>query len=200
MIKVVLFDFDGVIVDTFAFCHRIANMRAPVDEEDYRSRFEGNINDALKNIRPSSTPEFRFFDHYTPELMACCAHPDVIRAIKELAETRVLIIISSTISQPIADFLEQNGIKNAFREILGNDVEKSKVKKIKDALERYGIAPSEAVFVTDTLGDIKEADACGVQSIAVTWGYHPRETLERGHPYRIIESPDEIIPAIRSLE
>lgn len=199
-LKVILFDFDGVIVDTFAFCHRIANMRSPVAEEDYRARFEGNINDALKKVDRSRSPSFDFFGHYVPELMLCKPKEELADAIKTLARDHALIIISSTTTPPITEFLALHGLNDCFKEILGNDVEKSKVKKIQGVLDRYGITPSETVFVTDTLGDIWEAEACGVKSIAVSWGYHPVETLEKGNPYKVIHRPDELLDAIASME
>lgn len=42
--KVILFDFDGVIVDTFSLCYRIIKTRDAITEDAYRARFEGNIN------------------------------------------------------------------------------------------------------------------------------------------------------------
>jgi phosphoglycolate phosphatase len=199
-LKIILFDFDGVIVDTFTFCHRIANMRSPVSEEEYRSRFEGNINEAVKKTDRGGGPRFDFFGHYTPELMLCRPNSELAGVIKTLARDHDLIIVSSTATAPIAEFLKLHGLMDCFKEILGNDVEKSKVKKIRGVLERYGIEPGETVFVTDTLGDIGEAEACGVRSIAVSWGYHPAETLERGKPMKILEHPRELVEAVESLE
>lgn len=198
--NVLLFDFDGVIVDSFDFCYRIIHAREGITKDEYRARFEGNINDApkKKNIDPNAKP-FDFFGLYTEELMNTQPHEEVVYIIRELAKTRTLIIISSTISDPIRRFLEKHQLASAFKEILGNDVEKSKVKKIHDVLERYHLLPSETVFVTDTLGDIREARICGVESIAVTWGYHPTETLKKGNPLKIVDHPNEIIETIRSL-
>ena len=199
--NVLLFDFDGVIADTFSFCYRIMQARDGISEDEYRARFEGNINDAPK--KPLQNPlakPFDFFGQYHPELMACQPNEEMVKVVKELARTHTLIIISSTISSSIIQFLEMQGLATFFKEVLGNDVEKSKVKKISGVLERYHIAPTETVFITDTLGDIKEARACGVASIAVTWGYHPVETLEKGSPYKIIDHPNKIIEVIQSME
>ena len=199
--KVILFDFDGVIVDTFSFCYRIMNSRDPLSEDAYRAKFEGNINDALK--KPVQNPQakpFDFFGQYNPELMVRQPNEEMVKVIKELARSHTLIIISSTISSSISQFLEMQGLADAFKEILGNDVEKSKVKKINDVLQRYGIKPTETVFITDTLGDIKEANVCGVKSIAVTWGYHRSTTLEKGSPYRIIVHPNMIIETIQMMK
>jgi phosphoglycolate phosphatase len=200
--KIILFDFDGVIADTFAFCYNIANSRDALTHDEYRARFEGNINETSKKVSQSTsrTAPFDFFAHYTPELMKCPPNGDVVKVIQELARNYPLIIISSTITPSIVSFLEMHGLKDAFKEILGNDIEKSKVKKIQGVIQKYGIKPSETVFITDTLGDIKEAKECGVRSIAVTWGFHPIETLEKGEPHKIISRPEEIIEAVKSME
>lgn len=199
--KVILFDFDGVIADTFAFCHKIIHARDGVTEDEYRARFEGNINDALRKATPNpSAKPFDFFSQYTPELLTCQPNKDVVEVVKELAHDHTLIIVSSTISSSIKEFLELQNLTTEFAEILGNDVEKSKVKKINAVLQRYEVKPSETIFITDTLGDIKEARACGVQSIAVTWGYHPEKTLLKGNPFKIIQHPNQIIKSIREME
>lgn len=200
--NVILFDFDGVIVDSFSFCYRIIHTRDDITEEEYRTRFEGNINDAPKKPaqNTASTTPFDFFGQYTKELLLQQPHQEIIPVIQKLAQNHTLIIISSTISSPIASFLELHNLKHYFKEILGNDVEKSKVKKIQDVLQRYNIQPSETILITDTLGDIREASQCGVKSIAVTWGFHSKETLEKGQPHQIINHPNEIIKDIGSYE
>ncbi|MBP6945327.1 HAD family hydrolase [Patescibacteria group bacterium] len=200
--NVILFDFDGVIVDSFSFCYRIIHTRDGITEDEYRARFEGNINDAPKKLVQSatSTTPFDFFEQYTKELLTQQPNQEIVPVIQKLAQAHTLIIISSTISPPIASFLELHNLKQYFKEILGNDVEKSKVKKIQDVLQRYNLQPSETVLITDTLGDIREANQCGVKSIAVTWGFHPVETLEKGQPYQIINTPIEIIDAIKSAD
>ncbi len=200
--NVILFDFDGVIVDSFSFCYRIIQTRDGITEDEYRARFEGNINDAPKKPvqAAASTTPFDFFGQYTKELLAQQPNQEIVPVIHKLAQDHTLIIISSTISPPIASFLELHNLKECFKEILGNDIEKSKVKKIQDVLRRYRIQPSETVLITDTLGDIKEANQCGVKSVAVTWGFHSKETLAKGQPHQIINHPNEIIKAIESYE
>ncbi len=47
--NIVIFDFDGVIADTFEFCFDIMlSFENGLTKDDYKSRFEGNIFDALK--------------------------------------------------------------------------------------------------------------------------------------------------------
>ncbi|MBU2567028.1 HAD hydrolase-like protein [Patescibacteria group bacterium] len=199
--KIILFDFDGVIVDTYKFCYRIINSRDNLSETEYRARFEGNVNNTPKQkmtVNKSTNP-FDFVGQYTSELMPCKPNLDLAKVIKKLATNHTLIIISSTVSSAISEYLKLHNLSQYFTEILGNDIEKSKVKKIQDVLSRYDILPTNTVLITDTLGDIKEARECGVQSIAVTWGYHELRTLQKGNPYKIISNPSEIIDVINAL-
>jgi phosphoglycolate phosphatase len=196
-VKIIVFDFDGVIADTFSFCYRIINERDSITPAEYRSRFEGNINTAPKAPGRSGAA-FDFFSRYTPELMASQPDEKMVSVIRILAREHTLIIVSSTITSAISAFLDLHGLRNVFAEILGNDVDRSKVKKLRDVIRRYDIDPSETIFITDTLGDIREATECGVRSIAVTWGYHSAETLQKGEPYQIVDIPSKLLETVEA--
>ena len=71
-------------------------------------------------------------------------------------------------------------------------MEISKVIKINGLLKKYGHDPKDALFITDTLGDIRDGTACGVATIGVTWGNHDRETLKKGEPYAIVDTVPEL--------
>ncbi len=117
----------------------------------------------------------------------------MLDVIKSLTENYPLIIVSSTITSPIREYMEGHRATSYFKEIMGNDVHKSKVEKIKMIFDKYGVGPNNCVFITDTLGDIREAEKTGVKSIAVTWGFHDKETLARGNPITIVDKPEELL-------
>ena len=48
------------------------------------------------------------------------------------------------------------------------------------------------IFITDTLGDIREAAQVAIPAIGVTWGFHPRARLEKGNPLVIVDTPKEL--------
>jgi HAD superfamily hydrolase (TIGR01549 family) len=187
--KIIVFDFDGVIVNTFALCYEIRNAHYPLSQDSYREKFEGNINDSIKKVKQ---PILNFFEQYTPSLMKCGPIEGMPDLIKKLSEKYNLIIVSSTISSSIKSFLESFNLDIYFKEILGNDIEHSKVKKLQMVLEKYQVSSKDVIFITDTLGDIKEGKVCNIESIAVTWGYHPAETLAKGNPYSIVSDPKEL--------
>ena len=195
--KLVIFDFDGVLVDTLFVGHSVTKeVNENISVDEYKSFFEGNINDSIgKKINPH--PDFfGRYDDYAREIKV----PDILKEIiKELAQKYTLVIVSSTGTSSIKKILERENVLQKFETILGNDVETSKVKKIKMILDKYNALPKDAVFITDTLGDILEGEKCGVKAIAVTWGFHDRKTLEKGNPVAIIDDPRDLVGTIENV-
>jgi len=188
--KVVIFDFDGVIVDTFDFCYQITKINNPkLTSDEYRTYFEGNINDAKKVEKT----DFDFFAHYTPRLQKKEPIEEISDVIKKLSEKYTLVIVSSTITPPITEFLKKHNLLEYFSDILGNDIAKSKMVKIQMVLDKHNINAKDCVFVTDTLGDIKEADNMNVRSIAVLWGYHDMDTLKHKGVFCFSETARDIV-------
>jgi phosphoglycolate phosphatase len=202
--KFILFDFDGVIVDSFSVAFKVQKLICPHMTEDvYRKRFEGNINDWETPINVHSEGcrhDIDFFKEYVPLMEKDVQiFPGMSEIITELEKEYSLIVISSTITSPIQAFLERHNLAESFLQIMGNDVHKSKVEKIKMVFEKYNITSKDCVFITDTLGDMREAEKVQVKSIAVTWGFHELDTLRRGMPIAIVQSPKEIIDAVSGL-
>lgn len=204
--KLLMFDFDGVIADTFEMCWRINNLfRAePLTPDEYREFFKGNIyssNDDFQKLAEKVPVDTPFFLKYAEEIGNAPVFPGMIDATRHLSDLAEIgsIIISSTVNPPIASYLAQHGIDDCFLKLLGADVEKSKVKKIRAALDEFNVAPIDAVFITDTLGDIREAAKVDVRSVAVSWGYHGRPLLEEGEPHAIADTPDELEAIIQDL-
>lgn len=200
MKRTLLFDFDGVIVDSFAPAFEASKMICPhTTEEDYQRFFEGNINDAV-NIPVVHTEDCRrdidFFEAYIPKMQHVPLVGGMDEVIKTLAEAYRLVIISSTISAPIRELLERFHLEKYFDQFLGNDIHQRKTEKIQMIFDQYAHHPSECVFITDTLGDLREAKEKGVGAIAVSWGFHSRETLQKESPFRIVDTPKELIDAV----
>lgn len=201
--NLVFFDFDGVIVNTYDMSFDIARILNPqlgsaLNDEKYRRYFEGNIHEEIAKEKLRQKNDVTdFFSEYDRRLHAHHRPGDMMdTVIRELASRYALFVISSTPTAIIKKFFAAHELESCFKGILGSDVHTSKTKKIERVLAERHAAPGDCVFITDTLGDIREAEAAGVQSIAVTWGYHPRETLERGKPIAIAEDPRELVSCI----
>jgi phosphoglycolate phosphatase len=86
-----------------------------------------------------------------------------------------------------------------FSFLYGYETHKLKTHKFKKVLNDFNIREDECIFITDTLGDILEANEVGIDTIAVDFGYHERERLEKGKPKKIISSFNELIDTIKNI-
>ena len=198
----IMFDFDGVIADTldFSFTASEVAQGKSLTMEQYRAMFHGNIFDSVevveqrkregKTNKPSANDVF--FQHYIPKLMERPPIDAVLDVLDGVSSQHFVAMISSTINEPLRDYVQRYGLAHHFKLILGGDTHTSKVVKIKMAKELYGVDDKDCLFITDTLGDIREASKAEVQSIGVTWGFHLREELEQGSPLAIVETPAEL--------
>ncbi|MAG12942.1 hypothetical protein CL630_03995 [bacterium] len=197
----ILFDFDGVIADSFHPAFETQKMVCPhLSEENYRKRFEGNINDWEDPINVHTEDcrhDIDFFEEYIPRMKdEVQIVPRMREVIIELEKEYTLVVISSTITSPIQEFLSSHELDSHFAWIMGNDVHQSKVEKIKMVFEKYNITSKDCVFITDTLGDMREAEKMSVGTIGVTWGFHVPETLKQGNPFRLVDSPKTLPMAV----
>jgi len=198
--KIIFFDFDGVIADSFEMAFGVNKMvtkETRMKKDDYRSLFDGNINDWKKTSSLSKQEKDRidkeFFEIYDPLMKKIKIIPGIKNVLKKFSKDYLLIIISSTISSPIREFMDRYGLSSFFDVIMGNDVHNSKSKKISIVFNKYNVRCDDCIFITDTLGDIKEATRKGVQSIGVTWGFQKRKNLLKGKPFSIAKKPEDLL-------
>ncbi len=197
-LRTIVYDFDGVIADNGDFLYALAQEADPqITDDDFVAHHDGNV---YEEPRIRFTPESAqtFFAEYGKRLNPshiAAALPTVTRLSKQYQQ----FIISSGAETNIHAVLREAGITNCFAAIYGYDTHTSKVAKFKLLKERFGIDYEETVFITDTLGDIKEGNELGIKVIAETFGVHPRERLEQGAPYAICDTWDEIEAEISKL-
>lgn len=203
--QVLLFDFDGVIADSFEIAFEINKIIDPniVTESDYQKLFDGNINDWPQNSPYTYTKEEikrikdDFFARYIPQMKKVKTVSGIKEVITELEKKYTLLIISSTIISPIRDFLKRNNILQYFDDIVGsNFINANKTERIKLVFKKYGVEAKDCVFITDTLGDMREAASAGVSSIGVAWGFQDKEKLLKGNPFLIADKPENLSPII----
>lgn len=197
MEKLIIFDFDGVIIDSFSLAYEINRRTIPtLTEEEYRRRFEGNINATMKAYNFNTDREKEYFKEYGECLNLRKLVPGMKEAVSTLSKKYPMVIVSSTTTEIIQKYLFCHQLEACFANILGNDVDHSKVEKFKIVFEKFDISPEKCLFITDTLGDIKEAAEVLLPTLAVTWGFHTRSTLEKGKTLALINSPEDLLKKI----
>lgn len=69
---------------------------------------------------------------------------------------------------------------------------KFKVEKFRHVYSAHSPREDECTFVTETLGDILEANAVLIPAIAVDFEYHDREILSKGRPFQIVSNAQKL--------
>jgi phosphoglycolate phosphatase-like HAD superfamily hydrolase len=88
--------------------------------------------------------------------------------------------------------LEHSGIRDFFDFVATAEFSKDKTEKFEMIKKKYHVSDQDILFITDALGDVKEAKLAAVPTIAVTWGVHD-------HTYFNKESYDNLIGVVHSI-
>ena len=197
-----LFDFDGVLADSLdlyseAVARCLERIGTPIvkSKEDYLVLFDGNFYESMA----ARGVDLAAFAQAAREILpgidydAMKPFAGLIPVLDALRKNHYLAVISSNGYRTIRAMLTRFGFDPYFREIFGSDFHFSKKEKIDHALEKYGIPREKAFYIGDTVGDILEAQAAGVLSVAVTWGWHDRERLVAVHPDFVVDAPEGLL-------
>jgi phosphoglycolate phosphatase len=197
-----IFDFDGVIVDSLGLYENSVNVcleamgQPPIrDREEFLSLFDDNFYEAIAR-RGVDVREFtKISAAVAPTLSyeSVTVFPGLVPVLKKLKAGKRFVIISSNSSRAIRLILQRDGLEHCFDDVLGYEFMFSKREKIVHALREFGTDGERSYYIGDTSGDIKEARSAGVKTIGVTWGWHPRERLEKAGPDYLIDAPEELL-------
>jgi pyrophosphatase PpaX len=210
MIKTVLFDLDGTIVNTNELIvqsflhslegqtpslvtrdHIIPNMGRPLIEQmvDFSGREE--VADLIDKYR-----SFNLSKH--DELVT--EFPHVRTVIAELHANGIKIgIVTSKIRQTTSMGLKLAGLDTFISSIVTiEDVAKAKPdpEGIFRALRELNGKPEETIMVGDSHYDIEAAQNAGVGAIGVGWSWKGRSYLEQYHPDYVIDDMRELLPIV----
>lgn len=199
--KAIIFDFDGVIADTFQFHreHLKKYLGVSFSVKEYQDWQRGNVfnldnvDEKKKLVSEKLVEYFKLIekDHFKVKSFV-----GINEVVKKLSENFLLFMVTSSSIVNINNFLVKENLASCFVEILGVEFHKSKSFKFKYILENYNLKKEEVLFVTDTSGDIFEANEVGINSVAVTWGFHTREILAESSPKFYVKKPVEILKVV----
>jgi phosphoglycolate phosphatase len=197
---VILFDFDGVVADSFevffrefkAVCSEM-HFRRLNSERAFLKLFEGNL---LRELLKKGFPVWRLkrlLRRFEPRIreanLKVEPFDDMPVILNELAAAYPVYVITSNVSETVEAFLRRFEVEG-IRDILGADKEASKVKKIRLIAARH---PEHApYYIGDTKGDMLEARRAGAVAVAAGWGWHPEDTLRSGKPDHFLRLPEDL--------
>ena len=219
-LRAVLFDLDGTLVQTreaswelFERTNREFNLGID-DRQAFFDLFRENFFRALAQHCPDTAKLAAVKGHflellrkqYTPALV-----PGLADVVHSLAGSLTLVVLSTNTIATIRRILTQGGIAHCFAHVFAGDVEPDKSVSMRrfladagynlgrrcepsyDELDDPNDATGGVALVTDTVGDVKEAKACGVRAIGVAWGMHTEAELLAAGAETVAVWPQELI-------
>lgn len=191
--KTIIFDFDGVLVDTYKIVYSIHKKSDPqINEEEFRAIFDINYYDFKKSYKPKFQVDF--LNEYLKYEKSIIINKQDRLTLKNLSKENILSINSSNYNNILERILENNKVLELFFKLYGADVHKSKTEKLKMLFTELKTTPKQCLFISDTVGDILEAKEVGVKSLAYVGkkGFHSKEYIQKAKPYGYIENLSEI--------
>lgn len=198
---ILLFDYDGVLVDSLdIFMHHFISacqkegISQINDKSSFLHLFDKNLYESMLEIGMSLETILCVVNQVRDGLIKdqnkLILFPGIYDIVKILALKNELLVVTSNESNVVLSFLKTHGLTE-FKAIYGSDKGGSKVNKINTIKKLY--PNGEFYYIGDTTGDIDEGRQAGVSTVAVSWGWHDSSKLIVKKPDYLIDHPKKLI-------
>ncbi len=218
-LKLIMFDFDGTLVDsqggivaamTEAF--RGAGLVDP-DPSDVRQVVGLSLTAAIGVLMPEAEAATvaEVVERYRTAFLSLRSRPDFDEplfpgaraALESLDHPEVLLgIATGKHRRGLLNSLERHDLAERFVTLKTADDGPSKPHPgiLQNAMAEFGVEPRDTVMVGDTIFDVQMARNARAHALGVSWGYHEASELTAAGAARVIDSFDELVPALAALE
>ncbi|MBN1561401.1 HAD family hydrolase [candidate division KSB1 bacterium] len=191
--KKVIWDWNGTLIDDTWLCVEIINEllvkyeKSPITLEIYQKAFDFPVRDYYQRIgfdfneTPFEIIGSEFMDRYWQRWQECALHDGARELVEELkAQNISQLIVSAAQVRLLHACVNHFQIAPFFDELRGLDDHYATGKEglVQDYVRSIAIAPSEIIFIGDTLHDCDVARSADAACILVARGHHPRYRLE----------------------
>ena len=203
MKKIIIFDFDGTIADSFPPMVKI--LKKQVKEMGYGDLTDKQI-EVMRSMRPFDIiRHFRFPIWKIPKLIQTVREElfnqidrvkvfqGINELIKNLKTKKIKYgILTSNSKKTVEALLNRNNLKGfEFIESETNIFKKS--SHLAFIIKKYSLYKNDVVYVGDEVRDIEACREVGVDIISVTWGYNNKVVLEKHNQRSLVSTPSEIL-------
>ncbi len=210
-----IFDWDGTLIDSAAkivSCMQCAAEKSGVDplpDELIRHIIGLSLPQAIAVLYPQETPEKceeirqHYVGHYigvdqTPSpLFAGVA--DTLHTLRDAGYT--MAVATGKARRGLDRVLEQMGMQKFFHATRCADETRSKPhpQMLHELLDFFVCAPEQALMVGDSSYDMEMAQAAGVPRVAVSYGAHSIQQMQRFEPLACLDRFADLLPVVASI-
>ncbi len=196
MIRAVIFDLDGTLIDSsegITRCAQYALKQYGIEEPDlnrlrvfigpplYQS-FMKHYGFSLEQAK-AAVSIYRERYHKTG-IYECTLYPGVKECLAQLHEDGCLIGMASSKPEPSCrTILTYFSIDEYFDEVVGSTMDgriETKLDVLKELFRRWPNVPKEEmILVGDTIYDMEGANQAGIASLAVTFGFGDMQQMQK---------------------
>jgi len=215
--KLLIFDLDGTLINSaldlgLAINFMLKTLGRDAFEDETIHHWVGNGAEILVKRALSASREFDkdlnkalveealelFLDFYANNLAkATLPYKGVQSTLKDLkSKGYILAIVTNKPFKFVSPILDKLHLDNIFELILGGDSLKQKKPHPAPLLhvcEHFTIAIEESLMIGDSKNDILSANACEMDSVAVTYGYNYGEDIREHTPTLVIDRFSELL-------
>ena len=208
--KVIIFDFDGTIADTYDAFVGIINGLADefgykkVSQEELKLLRNLNSQEIIKqsNISIFKVPALlrRVKRELSKEIEHIKPISDIQLALLALGEQGYQLgIVTSNTQSNVEKFLNNHKLASLFDFVYSDSNLFGKHKILKKLIKRQKLVREEIIYVGDETRDIEAAHKSGIKVIAVGWGFNSPEVLAQYNPHVLVEYPRELKQVVEDL-
>ncbi len=212
-IDTIIFDFDGVLVDTAKDIATAANftlkqlglpeqplenVRAAIGSgaEAMLRRLLGGLSETyLSQALPIFSQKYSEVYRDETEL-----YPGVRKGLERLKSEGIRMSIATNKRGPLTlGILEKVGMLNYFPVVIGPEAihnRKPHPEALLKILDHYAADSSRALMVGDTAADIQAGQAAGAYTCGVTYGYGSLQEIQKASPDFVVENFDDLVTRI----
>lgn len=216
MIKGVIFDMDGTILNTIEdikisvnHAMRHFNLKEKTLQEVKDGVGSGAIN-LIEDIVPKGTSKediykiYRVYqDHYDKHSNDHTGpYPGILDLLKHLKDAGYKLAVVSNKLEYLVQELNHQIFKDYFDVSIG-ETKDIPIKPAPDmlykALNLLNLSKDEVLFIGDSDVDMMTATNANIKSVGVTWGYRSKEVLLKHKASYIINQANELIKIINEV-
>lgn len=216
MIKAVVYDLDGTVLDTISTIADYANKSlehfglGTFEINDYKY-FVGNgakiLIERMLNAAKAPLDEYfdKVFSYYNnlynnSPLGKTAPYDGILELVRELNSMNIKQAVLSNKPDAAVKGVMSHFFTGEFEKIYGGREGiplKPDPMSLLALLDELGVKPDECLYVGDTWIDMQTGKNAGVTTVGVLWGFRKRKELEENHADYIVEHPSEILEIIK---
>lgn len=200
MMKAIIFDFDGTLADS-GECGYLATQTAfkechlPIPTKDMIDYYMGiPIEQSFHEITNNTLDDAQFTEllrcfrqaYKSYEEQTITTFPHISEVLKTFhLQGFLLFVLSSKKTDVLYRNLQKLQLDRFFTDWIGSDQVahyKPHPDGIFKIIERHSLKVSECTMIGDAIFDIQMGKAAGCETVAVNWGSHSKEQLQKEEP------------------